>query len=87
MDWTVYILKCADSNLYTGISDDVESRLKRHELGTGAKYTRGRGPFELVYTEKFKSHREAAQREFQIKGWSRVKKLNLIKYGKPIKKI
>ena len=49
--WTVYILECSDKSLYTGIATDLEKRIACHENGNGARYTRGRGPFRLVYTE------------------------------------
>lgn len=48
MSWVVYILKCADDTLYTGITNDLEARIVKHESGKGAKYTRSRGPFELI---------------------------------------
>jgi len=52
MAWYVYILRCGDGTLYTGITDDVDRRLAAHRAGRGAKYTRGRGPLELVYLEE-----------------------------------
>ncbi|WP_028781763.1 GIY-YIG nuclease family protein [Thalassobacillus devorans] len=74
----VYILKCKDDTLYTGYTNDLEQRLAKHESGKGAKYTRGRGPFELVFYERFPTKIAAMQREFQIKQWSRSKKEALI---------
>ena len=53
MDWTVYILRCADGTLYTGITNDLSRRIAEHESGQGAKYTKGRGPFQLVFEEVF----------------------------------
>ena len=50
MAWYVYILRCGDGTLYTGMTDDVQRRLDAHRAGKGAKYTRGRGPLELAYT-------------------------------------
>ena len=50
--WYVYMLRCGDDTLYTGMTDDVEKRFAAHAAGRGAKYTRGRGPLELVYTEE-----------------------------------
>ena len=79
MDWTVYILRCADGNLYTGISNRLEQRLAAHTAGTGAKYTRGRGPFELIYCEHHESRATASQREHAIKGLKREQKLALSK--------
>jgi putative endonuclease len=53
--WTVYILECADNTLYTGITNDLESRLAKHAKGIGAKYTRGRGPHKVVYSERHRT--------------------------------
>ena len=77
--WTVYILRCADGTLYTGIAPDVEKRLQKHNEGKGAKYTRGRTPVELVYREEHPNRAEASKREYQIKHLSRAEKLELIK--------
>ena len=77
MDWTVYMLRCADGTLYTGISNRLEQRLAAHTAGTGAKYTRGRGPFELIYCEQHASRATASQREHAIKGLKREQKLAL----------
>ncbi|MBY7141591.1 GIY-YIG nuclease family protein [Virgibacillus sp. NKC19-3] len=76
---TVYILKCSDGSLYTGYTNDLESRLNKHTEGKGAKYTRGRGPFQVVFVEKFSSKEEALQREYQIKQLSRKEKFELIR--------
>ncbi len=77
-NWTVYILKCKDDSLYTGISNDFEKRLSEHKNGTGAKYTRGRGPFQVVYKEQLPDRSQASKREFAIKKLSRVDKEELI---------
>ena len=77
--WSVYILRCADGTLYTGIAPDVEKRLQKHNEGKGAKYTRGRTPVELVYQEPYPNRAEASKREYQIKQLSRAEKLELIK--------
>jgi len=77
--WFVYLIKCSDESLYCGIAIDVEKRIKAHVHGVGAKYTRGKGPFILLYSEECEDHKAAAQREVEIKGWSREKKLNLLK--------
>lgn len=74
----VYILKCKDNTLYTGYTTDVKSRLEVHESGKGAKYTRGRGPFTLVYVEKLASKGDALRKEINIKKLSRKDKLALI---------
>jgi len=74
----VYILKCKDNTLYTGYTNDLTNRLKMHTEGKGAKYTRGRGPFQVVYTEEFVTKEEAMQREYEIKRLPRMKKKELI---------
>ena len=82
MDWAVYILKCKDQTLYTGISKNVVMRFKNHSLGKGAKYTRGRLPLTLVYLESCPSHQAALKRELYIKQQSRKKKWDLISQKK-----
>jgi len=79
MPWTVYILECSDKTLYTGITNDVESRLEKHRKGTGAKYTRGRSPLKLVYTEPHRTKSRALKRELEIKSLNRTQKLKLLK--------
>ena len=73
-----YILKCNDNSLYTGWTNDITHRLKMHNEGKGAKYTRGRGPVELVYLEEFETKQEAMSREAKIKRLTREEKLLLI---------
>ena len=73
-----YILKCNDNSLYTGWTNDITHRLKMHNEGKGAKYTRGRGPVELVFLEEFETKQEAMSREAKIKRLSRKEKLLLI---------
>lgn len=75
----VYILKCSDESLYTGWTTDLEKRLKTHNSGKGAKYTRARLPVEIVYFEEFEDKIEAMKREYEIKKLTREKKLQLIK--------
>ena len=75
--WFVYLLRCGDGSLYCGITDDVLRRLEAHAAGKGAKYTRGRGPLELVYTEACESHSDALKREAAIKKLKRHEKLRL----------
>ena len=77
--WKLYILRCGDGSLYTGITTDVQKRLETHRSGKGAKYTRGRSPLELVYEEECGDHSVALKRELEIKALSREEKLNLIK--------
>ncbi len=74
MGWVVYILECADQSLYTGITNDLESRCLAHEAGKGAKYTKGRGPFILRHQETFGTRSDASKRETAIKKLSRPAK-------------
>lgn len=76
--WYLYILRCKDNTLYTGITTDVEKRFEAHQSGKGAKYTRGRGPLELVYREQCGSHSEALKRECAVKAMTRQQKQDLI---------
>lgn len=77
--WYLYILRCKDDTLYTGITTDVYKRLEAHRAGRGAKYTRGRAPLELVYQETCGTHSEALKRELQIKALSREDKQKLLR--------
>ena len=77
--WYLYILRCGDGTLYTGITTDVEARLEAHRSGKGAKYTRGRGLLELVYREECENHSQALKRELAVKALSREEKQKLIK--------
>ena len=76
-EWVVYILECKDKTLYTGITNNLERRISLHEKGQGAKYTKGRGPFKLIYSESCIDRSIASQRECEIKKLSRSQKLNL----------
>lgn len=76
--WSVYILKCRDGSLYTGITTDIDKRLTAHNAGKGAKYTRARLPAELVWFEKVESESAAKKREAAIKKLPRSGKLLLI---------
>lgn len=76
--WYLYILRCGDGTLYTGITTDVDRRLEAHRSGTGAKYTRGRGPLTVVYREACGNHSEALKRELAVKSLSREQKEALI---------
>ncbi|MDR4517966.1 MAG: GIY-YIG nuclease family protein [Nitrosomonas sp.] len=78
MNWTVYILECADGSLYTGITKDLTRRITKHETGKGARYTDGRGPFRLVCQEFQPTRLEATKREAAIKAMTRADKLALI---------
>ena len=77
--WKLYILRCSDGSLYTGITTDLEKRIAAHNAGKGAKYTRGRGPLEMVYVEDCGDHSAALKRELEIKGLPREEKLKMIK--------
>ena len=74
----VYIARCADGTLYTGYARDPEQREKLHNLGRGAKYTAGRRPVRIVYTEAFASVGEALKRECEVKRWTRERKEALL---------
>jgi putative endonuclease len=77
--YTLYIVECSDQTLYTGIARDPYKRLVQHNAGTGAKYTRSRRPVRLVYTESMKTRGEALKREYEIKKWSRQRKIDLVR--------
>ena len=76
--WYLYILRCADNTLYTGITTDVAKRVEAHRSGKGAKYTRGRAPLELVYQEVCENHSQALKRELEIKALTRTQKEKII---------
>lgn len=76
--WYLYVLRCGDGTLYTGITTDVQARFAQHQAGKGAKYTRGRGPLEVVYTEECEDHSAALKRELAVKALSREKKERMI---------
>ena len=76
--WSVYILRCADNTLYTGVATDLDARLATHNAGKGAKYTRGRLPVKLVYREAVRGRSAALKREHAIKRLTRAAKRRLI---------
>ena len=76
--WYLYLLRCRDGSLYCGITTDVQKRLEQHRSGKGAKYTRGRAPLELVYTEECADHSTALKRELAVKALPREEKLKFI---------
>lgn len=82
MEWTVYILKCGDGTLYTGVTNDIARRLDAHARGTGAKYTKGRGPLKLLYAEPHDSKGSALRREAAIKALRRPEKMKLASKAK-----
>lgn len=75
--WWVYILRCRDGSLYSGITNDIGQRLEAHNQGSGAKYTRGRRPVVLIYKEPAADRSEATRRERELKSLSRQEKLLL----------
>jgi predicted GIY-YIG superfamily endonuclease len=75
----VYLLKCGDGTIYTGITTDVKRRLAEHKNGTGSHYTRSRGAIKILYSEKAGTRSRALKREAEIKSWSRTQKMNLVK--------
>ena len=77
-NWHLYILRCADGTLYTGITTDVDKRFEAHCTGKGAKYTRGRGPLTLVYREECGDHSSALKRELEVKKLPRQKEEQLM---------
>ena len=76
--WVVYILRCGDGRLYTGITNDLWKRISAHQSGKGAKFTRGRGPFEVVYVDELPNKSHAAKNEAAIKKLSRRAKLQMV---------
>ena len=77
--WFLYMLKCSDNSLYTGVTKDMERRFKMHSEGKAARYTRTRRPLEIVYRETCKTRTEALVRECFVKALPRIKKLELAK--------
>lgn len=80
----VYLLKCSDGTLYCGTTNNLDKRLKEHNegKGRGAKYTAGRRPVHIVYTEKKRTKSSALKREYVIKQMKRLEKINLYEYKK-----
>jgi len=77
-EWYFYIVRCRDNSLYSGITNNIEERVREHNRGTGARYTLIRRPVVLVYNERYSNVSEARKRESKIKGWTRTKKEKLI---------
>ena len=80
--WFVYVVRCGDGSLYTGIARDVEARIAVHEAGRGARYTRSRGPFELCVTRRCASKTNALRLELAIKRLTRSQKEALLRDGR-----
>ena len=79
--WYIYIIRCGDNSLYTGIATDVERRLEEHQRDKGARYLRGRGPLQLVFQRVVGTRSQASKVEYQIKKLSKVRKETLISDG------
>lgn len=79
--WHVYIVRCADGSLYTGITTDLERRIAAHNVGKGAKYTRARLPVKLVWHESAAGESAAKRREYEVRTMARAEKLRLIRGG------
>lgn len=78
-EFSLYIVRCADGTLYTGIATDVERRLTEHESGTrGARFLRGKGPLQIVFSEVVGSRAETSRLEYRVKKLSRLEKLELV---------
>ena len=78
MTWTLYVLRCRDGSLYAGITTDLERRLHQHQDGQASRYTRGRGPVKIVYSEPCASRSQALKRERAVKALSRDAKERLL---------
>ncbi|PIU42414.1 MAG: hypothetical protein COS99_00355 [Candidatus Omnitrophica bacterium CG07_land_8_20_14_0_80_42_15] len=78
VNWTLYILQCKGGSLYTGITKDLEKRLKKHDQGSACRYTSPRRPVKLVYKKLFKDESSARRREIEIKQLPRTDKLKLV---------
>lgn len=77
--WFLYVILCEDNSLYTGICLNLKKRFLEHKSGKGGNYTRSHTPLKIVYKERLKTRSEALKREFEIKSWSRAKKIDFLK--------
>ena len=82
--WCVYMLECSDSTIYTGITNDLENRIKVHNSGKGAKYVKTRLPVKLLWNIESENRSEASKLEIKIKKLSRIQKLNIIENKKEV---
>ena len=80
--WCLYLLRCGDSSLYCGVTNDLAKRFAAHVSGKGARYTRGRGPLRVVYQERCADRSAALRREHAVKKLARAEKLRLIRAGR-----
>jgi putative endonuclease len=78
MSWYFYILRCVDSSLYCGITNNLKERLEEHNNREGAKYTKTRLPVKLIHFEEYPDKSSACKREIEVKGWRREKKETLV---------
>ena len=85
--WHLYLVRCADKTVYTGIAKDVSARIEKHNSGKGAKYTSTRTPVKLIYQEEHNSRVSAMKREIAIKRWPQSRKLELSKIRKASSKV
>jgi len=85
-DWSLYILRCRDGSFYTGITNNLERRLKMHQDGKASRYTRTRGPVEMLYSETCGDRSSALIRECEVKEWPKKKKISLISGEKQVPK-
>ena len=86
-DWYLYMVRCRDGSLYTGIATDVDNRLADHRANKGAKYLRGKGPLKLVFKKRIGEKGRALKIEQQVKNLPRHKKESLIKTGAGIEEL
>ena len=77
-EWYLYMIECKDSKLYTGITNDLDRRVKQHNCGKGCRFTKFRIPVRLIYKKVYSSKDEALKREAEIKGWRKDRKLELV---------
>lgn len=77
-EWFFYIVRCKDNSLYSGMTNDLDVRIKKHNEGTGAKYTSSRRPVTLIHSERYKNASEAKKRELEVKRWPKIKKEQLV---------
>ncbi len=78
MSWFIYMLRCGNGDVYTGMTTDIACRLGEHQSKTGGRFTKLSQPVQIVYQECFENREEARRREVQLKAWSRRKKLALV---------
>jgi predicted GIY-YIG superfamily endonuclease len=83
MAWFLYVLRCGDGTLYTGVTTDVERRLAEHAAGRGARYLRGRGPLVLLRAWEYPDERAAKRAEARVKRFPRTRKLSMVAASEP----